>query len=213
MTSQGQGEEVAREGRALVGILGQGNEIVTHTDVHRRKVYLAGHREDSLEETGGRRCVQKVMMVEETVFDEIETCDHSYDKKCLTSYITQYKPFQEEECVEQFKKSCFIKTEKKSVTEVVEVCKTPMVKDCDIEGEEVCHTVYESECWTKHSNHEVRQGVVMKLVMVSVCRLMMMLQSARQSWRRSAKSSRLVMLLSRSVTSGQERFVPWRGEK
>ena len=176
MTSQGQGEEVAREGRALVGILGQGNEIVTHTDVHRRKVNQVGHRE----ETGGRRCVQKVMMVEETVFDEIVTCDHSYDKKCLTSYITQYEPFQVEECGEQFKKSCFIKTEKKSVTEVVEVCRTPMVKDCDTEGEEVCHTVYESECWTRHHHHEVRQGVVMKLAMVSLCRLMMMLQSARQ---------------------------------
>merc|ERR1711892_1513934 len=30
----------------------------------------------------GRKCVNKVMMREETEYDEILTCDHSYDKRC-----------------------------------------------------------------------------------------------------------------------------------
>ena len=35
----------------------------------------------------GRKCINKVMMREETEYDEILTCDHSYDKRCHTSYI------------------------------------------------------------------------------------------------------------------------------
>ena len=96
-----------------------------------------------------------MMLVEETVFDTVDVCDHSYAKQCHTSYITRYQPVQQEECGEQFKKNCFIKTEKKSVTEDVEVCRTPLVKDCETEGEDECRTVYESECWTKYHTHKV----------------------------------------------------------
>ena len=34
------------------------------------------------------------------------------------------------------------------------------MKDCDIEGEEICTTQYESECWTKQEVHEVEDDVV-----------------------------------------------------
>ena len=43
-------------------------------------------------------------MVEETVYDEVVTCDHSYDKRCHTSYVTSFVSVQEEECDENFKK-------------------------------------------------------------------------------------------------------------
>ena len=43
-------------------------------------------------------------MVEETVYDEVLTCDHSYDKRCHTTYITSFVSVQEEECEENFKK-------------------------------------------------------------------------------------------------------------
>ena len=46
--------------------------------------------------------------------------------------------------------------EKKSIEELVKYCVTPMVKDCDIEGEEVCKTVSQSECYTRQKVHEVR---------------------------------------------------------
>ena len=42
----------------------------------------------------------------------------------------------------------------------MEVCRSPLVKDCDIEGEEICITQYESECWTKQEVHEVEDDVV-----------------------------------------------------
>ena len=44
--------------------------------------------------------------------------------------------------------------------ETVEVCRNPLVKDCDIAGEEICRTEYESECWTKQEVHEVEDDTV-----------------------------------------------------
>ena len=103
----------------------------------------------------GRKCIDKVMMVEETVYDEVITCDHSYDKRCHTSYITNYESQQEEECEENFKKVCMISYEDLAYNSTVEICRTPVVKDCDIPGEQVCQTVYESECSTVQIVHEV----------------------------------------------------------
>ena len=37
----------------------------------------------------------------------------------------------------------------------VDNCRTPVVKDCDIPGETVCQTIYESECATVQIVHEV----------------------------------------------------------
>lgn len=159
-------KEQGRHRRTLVGVYHEKNLLTPHTDNLKQQVNrleLPKNGADEIHETfsrdGNRKCVKKVMMTEETVFDEVMTCDHSYDKRCITSYITRYEPYQEEECGEQFRKSCFIKYEKKSVKQVVEVCRTPLVKDCDIEGEEICKTMYESECWTKYHVHEVEDDV------------------------------------------------------
>merc|ERR1712037_812820 len=56
---------------------------------------------------------------------------------------------QEEDCEENFRKSCFIEYEQIAFNETAEICRTPLVKDCDIQGPEICRTEYESECWTK----------------------------------------------------------------
>jgi len=108
---------------------------------------------------GDRKCIDKVMMLEETVYDEIITCDHSYDKRCHTSYITNYESQQEEECEENFKKICMINYEDLAYNSTVEICRTPLVKDCDIPGETVCQTIYESECATVQIVHEVEDDV------------------------------------------------------
>jgi len=107
----------------------------------------------------GRKCINKVIMTEETVYDEVITCDHSYDKRCHTSYVTNYESQQEEECEEHFKKICYIDYEPLAYNETVEVCRTPVVKDCGKEGPAICQTVYESECWTKQNVHEVEDDV------------------------------------------------------
>ena len=54
----------------------------------------------------GKRCVDKVEQVEEIVYDDVEECHHSYDKKCHTTYQTEYESQQEEECDDNFHKTC-----------------------------------------------------------------------------------------------------------
>jgi len=108
----------------------------------------------------GKRCIDKVEMVEQTEYDEEVQCDHSYDKRCHTTYVTNYESQQEEECDENYRKSCFIEYEQIAITETVQICRTPLVKDCDVQGPEICRTEYESECWTKQEEHDVDDDVV-----------------------------------------------------
>jgi len=108
----------------------------------------------------GKRCIDKVEMVEETEYDDVVQCDHSYDKRCHTTYITNYDSQQEEECEENFRKSCFIEYEQIAFDETVKICRTPLVKDCNVQGPEICRTEYESECWTKQEVHDVQDDVV-----------------------------------------------------
>merc|ERR1712212_1138718 len=124
------------------------------TDVSFPAVAAAGPGAD------GKKCIDKVEMVEETEYDDVVQCDHSYDKRCHTTYVTNYESQQEEECDENFRKSCFIEYEKIAFNETVKVCRTPLVKDCDVSGPEICRTEYESECWTKQEVHDVVDDVV-----------------------------------------------------
>merc|ERR1711962_1891377 len=108
----------------------------------------------------GKRCIDKVEMVEETEYDETVQCDHSYDRRCHTTYVTQYESQQEEDCEENFRKSYFIEYEQIAFNETANVCRTPLVKDCDVQGPEICRTEYESKCWTKQEVHDVEDDVV-----------------------------------------------------
>merc|ERR1712033_84397 len=92
----------------------------------------------------GERCIDKVVMVEETEYDDVIECKHSYSQKCHTTYTTDFEPQQEEECEENFIKNCFIDYRKIASTEQIEFCHTPLI--CDGEGPEECKTVYEEKC-------------------------------------------------------------------
>ena len=37
-------------------------------------------------------------MIEETEYDDVITCKHSYSEKCHTTYTTDFEPQQEEAC-------------------------------------------------------------------------------------------------------------------
>merc|ERR1712107_857514 len=82
------------------------------------------------------------------------------DKRCHTTYVTNYESQQEEDCEENFRKTCFIEYEQIAFNETVQICRQPLVKDCDTPGEEICRTEYESECWTKQEVHDVEDDVV-----------------------------------------------------
>merc|ERR1712180_542886 len=93
----------------------------------------------------GKRYIDKVEMVEETEYDETVQCDHSYDRRCHTTYVTQYESQQEEDCEENFRKNCFIEYEQIAFNETAKVCRTPLVHD--VEDDVVdCTTEVEEKC-------------------------------------------------------------------
>ena len=105
----------------------------------------------------GERCIDKVVMVEETEYDEVVTCKHSYSEKCHTTYTTDFEPQQEEECEENFIKNCFIEYKKVASKEKVKFCHTPILIEGN--GPEVCQTVYESACTTRYEEHDVKDDI------------------------------------------------------
>ena len=106
----------------------------------------------------GERCIDKVVMVEETEYDDVITCKHSYSQKCHTTYTTDFEPQQEEECEENFVKNCFIEYKKVASEEKIQFCNTPLI--CEGEGPIECKTVHETQCETKYHEHEVEDDVV-----------------------------------------------------
>merc|ERR1711937_885887 len=66
----------------------------------------------------GKRCINKVEMVEETEYDEVEQCDHSYDRRCHTTYVTNYES------------ECWTKQEEHDVEDDVVSCETIQDEKC-----------------------------------------------------------------------------------
>ncbi|CAB4068292.1 unnamed protein product [Lepeophtheirus salmonis] len=85
----------------------------------------------------GERCIDKVVIVTETEYDDHIECHHSYSERCHTTYITDFQPQQEEECEETSRKAALLR-----------------------EGPEECKTVYETECETRYHEHDVEDDVV-----------------------------------------------------
>ena len=50
-------------------------------------------------------------MVEDIEYDDVIKCDHVTDKKCHTTFSTNYQSVQEEECQDTFKKNCVFEYE------------------------------------------------------------------------------------------------------
>ena len=76
---------------------------------------------------------------------------------------------QEEECDEVFRKICYIEMVDTAQNVSTEVCRRPLVKDCDLPGEEICRTEFQSECWSKRIPHEVRKSQYTGHLSVSEC--------------------------------------------
>ena len=102
-----------------------------------------------------KKCIEKLELVEETEYGESVECDHSYDRRCHTTYATKYVSQQREECDDDYKRECVIKFDKVALNETVTICKRPLVKDCNAKLPEICRTEYESVCWTVNEHNQV----------------------------------------------------------
>ena len=105
----------------------------------------------------GNRCIDKVQMVEETVYDKVMQCDHSYDRRCHTTYTTSYESQQENARRTSGRPASLSSRKQPGMRLSMSV--EPLVKTCK-GSVEVCNTVYESECWTKQEAHKVEDDVV-----------------------------------------------------
>jgi len=107
------------------------------------------------------RCINKVMQVEETVYEDRIKCQHTFTEKCHDTFITDYIPTQERKCETSFQKNCHITYKPMMFEETVEICNEPLKKVCNNEtegkGEEICKTHYETNCETRFKEHEVEQ--------------------------------------------------------
>jgi len=95
-------------------------------------------------------CVDKVSEVTTLEKDPILECTHKNTEQCHYTYVTQFKPTQEEVCEENFEKTCSITFKQKAFNETVTKCYKPLEKVCNGQGPEECRTVYESSCTTKY---------------------------------------------------------------
>ena len=98
----------------------------------------------------GRLCVIKEERVETLSKDPILECKHKNVEKCHYTYITYFKPAQEEACEENFEKSCQITFKQEAVKETIRKCYRPVEKVCNGQGARECRTVYESSCSTRY---------------------------------------------------------------
>jgi len=98
----------------------------------------------------GLMCVIKEEEVESIQKEPILECKHKEVEKCHYTYVTQFKPAQEEVCEESFEKTCQITYKKEVLKEMVKKCYRPLLKVCNGQGKEVCQTMYESSCSTRY---------------------------------------------------------------
>merc|ERR1711983_13343 len=126
------GQAGRRDGKSLVGTFPFNANAEDHHGHHEEH---HDHHEGRIQRQGGDDT--------DVSFGAVAAAGPGSDgKRCITTYVTNYESQQEEECEENFRKSCFIEYEKIAFNETVEICRTPLVKDCDIQGPEICRTKY-----------------------------------------------------------------------
>ena len=104
----------------------------------------------------GRLCVIKEESVETLSKEPILECTHKNVEKCHYTYVTVFNPQQEEQCEENFEKSCQITFRPEATRETVRKCYRPQRKVCNGQGPQQCRTEYESSCTTRLVKESVR---------------------------------------------------------
>ena len=98
----------------------------------------------------GLCCVEKEEEITTLKKEPILECTHKNVEQCHYTYVTKFKPAQEQVCEENFEKSCQITFKQQAFNETIRKCYKPIEKVCNGQGKEICQTVYESSCSTKY---------------------------------------------------------------
>jgi len=98
----------------------------------------------------GLCCVEKEEEITTLKKEPILECTHKNVEQCHYTYVTKFKPAQEQVCEENFEKTCSITFKQQAFNETVRKCYKPIEKVCNGQGKEICQTVYESSCSTKY---------------------------------------------------------------
>ena len=104
---------------------------------------------EAVENGEGKRCVVKEESVEKLKRQPILECTHKNVEKCHYTYVTVFNPQQEEQCEENFEKSCQITFRAEASSETVRKCLTPKRKICNGQGPQQCRNEWESSCSTR----------------------------------------------------------------
>jgi len=98
-------------------------------------------------------CVQKIMQVPETVWEDKIVCEHKFSEKCHTTFMTDYRPTQEQRCHTSYNKKCRISYKPSVSEERISVCRDSLEKQCgaDTVGETVCRVIYQTQCNTRYN--------------------------------------------------------------
>ena len=94
--------------------------------------------------------MEKVEEITTLKKEPILECTHKNVEQCHYTYVTKFKPSQEQVCEENFEKTCSITFKQQAYNETVRKCYKPVEKVCNGQGPEICQTVYESSCSTKY---------------------------------------------------------------
>merc|ERR1711892_755799 len=97
----------------------------------------------------GALCVTREDFIETVINDPVLECSHEEEEKCHLTYVTFYKPGQQEICEENFEKSCHITFRKEASKEIIRQCNRPLEKTCNGEGLKECRIEFETSCSTR----------------------------------------------------------------
>ena len=76
----------------------------------------------------GLCCVDKLEEVTSLEKEPILECTHKNTEQCHFTYVTKFKPSQEQVCEENFEKSCQITFKQQAFNETVKKCYKPTAK-------------------------------------------------------------------------------------
>ena len=97
----------------------------------------------------GALCVTREDFIETVINDPVLECSHEEEEKCHLTYVTFYKPGQQEVCEDNFEKSCHITFRKEASKETIRKCHKPLEKVCTGQGLQECRMEFETSCATR----------------------------------------------------------------